>query len=84
MVLGESVLVLVFLFVFQRHKFLLICPQSSEIFSDVSSVLRSPPKAFFISITVFFAFGISFRFLLRIVTFAYISSLFLHAVYFIY
>ena len=73
-----------FLFAFQNQKFLLTYPQVHNFFpSTVSTLLRSPSKTSFISVSVLKTlelFIVSQNFQLS----AYSSLLFLHAVSFIY
>lgn len=63
-----------FLFIFPFWKFLASYPQSSNSFLGMSSLLMSPSKASFISVTVALISSISFSFLLRISIFLFTSS----------
>ena len=54
-----------FLFVFQFWRFLLRYPQAQRFFLQLSSLLISPSKALFFSLSVFFISRISFQFFLK-------------------
>lgn len=66
-------------------RFLLRFFSRDSVLSHVPSTIKSPSKAFFISVTMFLSSGLSFCFpFCRISLFAFVAHLFLHALHLIH